>query len=67
MPAMPESYMVPMKVPAVLFPNELPVNLPGKSAEEGSSTWAPANHMGEPDGVPGISLAQPWKLRPVRE
>lgn len=28
---------------------QLPANILGKAAEDGSTTWAPATHVGEPD------------------
>lgn len=43
---------VPAQVLATQFPTQFPGNGPGKEGGNGSRTWAPATHKGDPDGVP---------------
>lgn len=41
---------------AVLLLTQLPAHVPGKEAEDGASTWAPAPHLGDQEGVPSSWL-----------
>lgn len=53
------SYRLPVPVLAAPPPIHLPVDALGKLAEEDDpSVWAPASHVGHPDGVvtPGVNL-----------
>lgn len=45
-----------VQVLAALRPMRLPASVCGKTAEDGSSTWAPTNHVENQDRVPGFWL-----------
>lgn len=52
-----------VQVPAALHLIQLPVNVPGKAAEERPSAWSPVTHMARVDKflAPSFpSLAQIW-------
>lgn len=40
----------------------LPIRSSANVSDDGSNCWAAATHMGNPDGIPGFNLAQPWLL-----
>lgn len=46
----PISEHLPIPVLAAPLLMQLPVNAHGKAREDSPSTWAPANHMGDPNG-----------------
>lgn len=48
----------------VTLPVQLPTNMPGRAVEDSSTTWAPASHRGDTDGVPGSRL-KPGTALPV--
>lgn len=47
---------VSVRVLASPLPVWLPVNVPGKVADDGPSAWAPATHVGNLDEVPDFCL-----------
>lgn len=59
----------PVQVPALSLPILHHADALGKAKEDGSSTWAFATHMGDPNGIPGssFSLAHPGLSQPSVE
>lgn len=57
---------VPVWVMAILLLIQLPINMPWKVGDDGSSSWTSATHIGEPHGVAKLvfCLVQPWLLWP---
>lgn len=49
-------HLSPSQGQAVLLLIWLPVAVPGRTADDGSNTWAPAQHVGGLDAVPGSWL-----------
>lgn len=48
--------------PATPLPNQLPVDVPEESAEDGHDAWVPVTHVGDPEIVTG-SWLQPVRAR----
>lgn len=51
-------YWSAIYVLALLFPIQLPTQVPGKEVEDGPTLWAPTAHVGDQGQSPGLSLTQ---------
>lgn len=59
---------MPIAVPDAQPVTLLPAVVPGDTAGDGPSEWAPATPMGDKDGAGGsFNLSSPWTLHSFRE